>query len=101
LPRWTPPSNASPELVAQWKQFLAALETHEIGHKDISGRAARDVLIGIRQLSAVCTSFPVDAKRVTDGIVARQRIEQTKYDADTRHGATQGATFPPRPVAGT
>jgi predicted secreted Zn-dependent protease len=100
LPRWTPPSDAPAALVAQWKQFLAALETHEIGHKDISGRAARDVLTAIRRLDAMCSSFNVEATRVTDGIVARLRVEQASYDARTRHGATQGATFPPRPIAG-
>jgi predicted secreted Zn-dependent protease len=101
LPKWTPPSDAPPALVEQWKQFLAALETHEIGHKDISARAARDVLTAIRRLNTMCTSFSVEAKRVTDGIVARLRVEQETYDAQTRHGATQGATFPPRPIAGS
>ncbi len=98
LPRWSPPADAPPALIEQWKQFLAALETHEIGHKDISARAARDVLTAIRRLNTMCTSFSVEAKRVTDGIVTRLRIEQATYDAQTRHGATQGATFPPRPV---
>lgn len=101
LPRWTPPSDAPPALVEQWKQFLTALETHEIGHKDISGRAARDVLTAIRRLNTSCVSFSAEAKRVTDGIVTRLRVEQAEYDAQTRHGATQGATFPPRPIAGS
>src|SRR5262249_29721162 len=100
LPRWTPPPDAPPALVEQWKQFLAALETHEIGHKDISARAARDVLTAIRRLDTMCPSFGAEAKRATDGIVARLRVEQATYDAETRHGATQGATFPPRPISG-
>jgi predicted secreted Zn-dependent protease len=87
--------------VAQWNQFLAALETHEIGHKDLSGRAARDVLTSIRRLNTLCTSFSTEAKRVTDGIVTRLRVEQAGYDAQTRHGVTQGATFPRRPVTGS
>jgi predicted secreted Zn-dependent protease len=101
LPRWTPPSDAPSALVAQWNQFLAALETHEIGHKDLSGRAARDVLTSIRRLNTLCTSFSTEAKRVTDGIVTRLRVEQAGYDAQTRHGVTQGATFPRRPVTGS
>jgi predicted secreted Zn-dependent protease len=101
LPRWMPPPDAPPALVEQWKQFLAALETHEIGHKDISARAARDVLTAVRRLDTMCSSFSAEAKRVTDGIVARLKVEQTTYDAQTRHGATQGATFPPRPIAGS
>jgi predicted secreted Zn-dependent protease len=96
LPRWTPPSGAPPDLVAQWKQFIAALETHEIGHKDISGRGARDVLTALRRLTVSCSTFSSEAKRATDGILARMRVEQETYDADTRHSATQGATFPSR-----
>ena len=96
LPRWTPPSGAPPDLVAQWKQFIVALETHEIGHKDISGRGARDVLTALRRLTVSCSTFSAEAKRSTDGILARMRVEQEMYDAGTRHGATQGATFPSR-----
>ena len=41
LPRWTPPADAEPGLETEWKRFIAALEEHEAGHKDISreGRA--------------------------------------------------------------
>jgi predicted secreted Zn-dependent protease len=98
MPRWTPPSDAPAELVAEWNQFIAALETHEIGHKDISARGARDVLTALRRVSTGCSFVSTDAKRVTDGIMARLRVEQQAYDASTRHGATQGATFPPRRV---
>ncbi|HEY9228857.1 MAG TPA: DUF922 domain-containing protein [Gemmatimonadaceae bacterium] len=98
LPRWTPPTDASPELVAQWKQFITALQTHEIGHKDIAGRGARDVLTALQRLRTACSSFSAEAKRATDGIMARVRNEQAQYDLQTRHGATQGATFPPRPA---
>ncbi len=59
------------------------------------------MLTAIRRLNTMCTSFSAEAKRVTDGIVTRQRVEQEAYDAQTRHGATQGATFPPRPIAGS
>jgi len=97
LPRWTPPPDAPPTLVAQWKQFLDGLERHEVGHKDISGRAARDIQQRLGGLRTFCSSFATDARQITDAIVARSRDEQTRYDAATRHGATQGATFPPRP----
>lgn len=98
LPRWTPPADAPQTLVDQWKQFLDALALHEIGHKDISARSARDIQRGLESLNTFCSSLSNDAKRLTDAIVLRSRQEQERYDAETRHGATQGAVFPPRPV---
>jgi predicted secreted Zn-dependent protease len=96
LPRWTPPADTVPGLLAQWNQFLAALEVHEVGHKDISGRAAADVIHKLTGLNTFCSSLNDEARRITDGIVARLRDDQVRYDADTRHGLTQGAVFPPR-----
>lgn len=96
LPRWTPPADTVPGLFGQWKEFLAALETHEVGHKDISGRAAAEIIRRLDALNTFCSSLNDETRRITDGIVARSRAEQVRYDADTRHGATQGAVFPPR-----
>jgi predicted secreted Zn-dependent protease len=104
LPRWTPPKDTLPGLVAQWNQFIAGLETHEVGHKDIAARGAKDILHKLQTLSAPCATMSEEAKRVTADIVARMRVEQIAYDTDTRHGATQGATFPgrrPNPIANT
>ena len=43
LPRWTPPTDPEPGLAAEWARFIAALETHESGHKDISAKAGHDI----------------------------------------------------------
>jgi predicted secreted Zn-dependent protease len=99
LPRWTPPPDTVPGLVAQWKEFLAALEAHEIGHKNISGRAAREILSKLQAMSSPCSLVDAETRRLTDGIVSASRSEQAKYDGDTRHGLTQGAVFPPRRAA--
>ena len=96
LPRWTPPADTVPGVFAQWKTFLSALETHEVGHKDISARHAREMLTALQRLSGFCSSLDSDRRRITDDILARMREEQVKYDADTRHGVTQGAVFPAR-----
>jgi predicted secreted Zn-dependent protease len=40
LPRWTPPADADSSVVTEWTRFIAALETHEAGHKDIWPRGA-------------------------------------------------------------
>jgi len=48
LPRWTPPTDTEPGLAAEWTRFIAALETHEAGHKDISAKAGRDIADQVR-----------------------------------------------------
>jgi predicted secreted Zn-dependent protease len=97
MPRWVPPADTEPGLYAAWQNSMAALQTHEIGHKDISARAARDILQRLNAVESFCSGLNDEAKRVTDGIIARERTEQEAYDAQTRHGLTQGTAFPPRP----
>jgi predicted secreted Zn-dependent protease len=98
LPRWVPPADTEPGLYASWQKSMAALQTHEIGHKDIAARAAREILQKLNAVSTFCTGLSADVNRMTDGIIARERTEQSAYDAQTRHGLTQGTAFPPRPV---
>src|SRR6476620_2472017 len=51
LPRWNAPEDADPALVAEWRRFLRALETHESGHKDISAKAGRDIITRLRGMT--------------------------------------------------
>jgi predicted secreted Zn-dependent protease len=98
MPRWVPPADTEPGLYASWMKSMAAMQTHEIGHKDISGRAAREVLQRLNAVNTFCNGLNDEVKRMTDGIMARERSEQEGYDAQTRHGITQGTAFPTRPV---
>src|SRR4051812_45879430 len=43
LPHWTPPADTVPGTLAEWTRFIAALETHEAGHKDITARAGKEI----------------------------------------------------------
>jgi len=97
LPRWIPPDDVVPGLIAQWKQSMAALELHEAGHKDISARFAKQIRDKISELRTLCSTFALEANRISNAIVGEMRAAQVKYDADTRHGLTQGTGFPPRP----
>ncbi|MDB4890522.1 MAG: putative secreted Zn-dependent protease [Gemmatimonadetes bacterium] len=104
LPRWTPPTDTAPGLVTQWNQFIDALEKHEVGHKDIAARGAKEILHKLQTLTAPCATIGNEAQRVATEIVTRMREEQVAYDTETRHGVTQGATFPgrrPNPIAST
>lgn len=97
LPRWIPPDDVVPGLIAQWKQSMAALELHEAGHKDISARFAKQIRDRIASMGTLCSNFAIEANRISNAIVADMRAAQSKYDADTRHGLTQGTGFPSRP----
>jgi len=93
LPRWTPPPDTEPGLADEWKRFLAALETHEAGHKDISAKAGQDIIDRLRGLSGLCSQLGTRANDLARVIADRARDQQAAYDAATRHGLTQGAAF--------
>lgn len=93
LPRWNPPADADTALVAEWKRFLLALETHEAGHKDISARAGRDIVHKLRGMTGLCSQVGLLANEAARVIVDRATEEQREYDLSTRHGLTQGTSF--------
>jgi predicted secreted Zn-dependent protease len=93
LPRWTPPPDTEPGLVTEWNRFIAALEVHEAGHKDISAKAGREIVDRLRGLSGLCSQISARANDITRVIVDRASAEQKAYDVATRHGLTQGTSF--------
>lgn len=93
LPRWTPPPDTEPGLAAEWTRFIAALEKHEAGHKDISAKAGRDIVEQLRNLSGPCSQISMRASDIARVIVDRADEQQKAYDAATRHGITQGTGF--------
>src|SRR4051812_41621183 len=98
LPRWTPPADTEPGLAAEWARFMTALETHENGHKDISAQAGREIVNKLRGLSGSCSNIGSRANDIAHAIVDRAELDQRKYDAETRHGLTQGTSFGRRRV---
>jgi predicted secreted Zn-dependent protease len=101
LPRWTPPPDTEPGLATEWKRFLAALETHEAGHKDISAKAGSAIVDRLRGMSGLCSQISTRANDIARVIVERAGEEQKAYDAATRHGLTQGTSFGPSRFRGT
>jgi hypothetical protein len=79
--------------VAEWKRFITALEVHEAGHKDISAKAGREIVERLRGLSGFCSQISTRANDVARQITERARDEQKRYDAETRHGISQGTAF--------
>ena len=98
LPRWTPPTDADSNVVTEWKRFIAALEAHEAGHKDISARAGRDLKDGLRGLTGPCSQVSMRANDIARRIIDAASQAQKRYDAETRHGLTQGTSFGPATV---
>lgn len=96
MPRWTPPTDTEPGVAAAWAQAMAGLQTHEIGHKDISARAAHEVLDRLKAISTDCDAIETVSQKTTAAILTKLSADQAIYDAETRHGLTQGAVFPPR-----
>jgi predicted secreted Zn-dependent protease len=93
MPRWTPPPDTEPGLAAEWTRFIAALEKHEAGHKDISAKAGRDIVDQLRGLSGPCSQINTRANDIARAILDRANEQQKAYDAATRHGVTQGTGF--------
>jgi len=93
LPRWTPPADTEPGLATEWTRFIAALETHESGHKDISAKSGSEIVTRLRGLSGLCSQINTRANDVARAIVDKASDDQKRYDAVTRHGLTQGTAF--------
>lgn len=89
LPRWSPPAEASAELVAKWQRYFRSLVTHERGHVAIVLNYVPQVRAAV-QGAASCEA----ANEAAQAVLATVRQKNAQYDAETQHGATQGARFP-------
>jgi predicted secreted Zn-dependent protease len=88
FPYWIEPVNPDPALVSRWTTYTRNLATHEEGHVDYVVDHYQSVDAAIK--GATCTTADGAAKAALGAI----RQHDLDYDADTDHGATQGATFP-------
>ncbi|HUP19630.1 MAG TPA: DUF922 domain-containing protein [Gemmatimonadota bacterium] len=96
LPRWRRAADAGLELERKWRDYLAALEGHEAGHRNYAVRAANEMLTTLRDLrTASCGHIEDEANARGRWILERFRALNREYDRETRHGRTQGATWPP------
>jgi predicted secreted Zn-dependent protease len=88
MPRWQAPQDASPELITKWNNYIQALAEHEKGHVDNIVANYKSVEDAIK--NATCDTAEAAAQAALDPI----RQYDIDYDAETNHGATQGARFP-------
>jgi predicted secreted Zn-dependent protease len=88
FPQWTPPADAPAELVNKWNGYINALAQHEAGHVQRVVPYVPDLINDIKASS--CDSYNETAQAWLNAIDQ----SNATYDAETGHGATQGATFP-------
>ena len=103
-PLWKPPRSAAATLVAAWREYAAAIETHEQGHVALAVEAAG----AIRRRLLVLPPFPSKtaladaAQAIADEELRSAREREIAYDQITSHGRSQGVVFPSEilPLAG-
>lgn len=88
FPQWEAPAAPDPELIRDWNRYMNALAYHEQGHVDI-------VLSAVPGFIETLQNVPCNEVTSTAQALLADIDEQSiQYDADTDHGATQGAIFP-------
>lgn len=96
LPRWRV-TGASADLNSDWNNFVRNLALHERGHVVNAVAASREVDSRLRNLERpTCDGMEAAARATIDSVVAVFRAQDEAYDERTRHGAAQGAIWPPR-----
>ncbi len=88
LPRLVEEARVPAPVLARWRSYIAALETHEAGHIRFAYQRSGAVLAALR--SSSCARANDDAAAA----VATINRHDVDYDRATHHGATEGATFP-------
>lgn len=97
LPRWAPPRGTPAELVGAWNRFYRALEQHEHEHRRLAEEAADAIRWELATLRLPsCAQAEARAQQRVADIVQDYNRRNAQYDAQTRHGITEGAVWPPR-----
>jgi predicted secreted Zn-dependent protease len=95
LPRWAAHS-ADNALIRKWQNYATALRVHEEGHHSHGVRAAEEIRLLRHSINTPdgCSTFERRFESEATSILEKYRRADASYDADTKHGRTQGATFP-------
>jgi len=95
LPRWDTPPGADPRLITRWNRYLAALRTHEDGHRYRAETAAgelRRALPGER--APDCRTLEIRLDSMANALLAELKLRQAAYDRETDFGRKQGVHRP-------
>jgi predicted secreted Zn-dependent protease len=91
LPRWD-----EGESTDHWQRYMAGLLEHERGHAQNARAAAQAVYETLEKLppSPSCRELDERASRDGKDVIHSFTAEDDAYDQRTRHGKSQGASFP-------
>jgi predicted secreted Zn-dependent protease len=88
LPHLQDQERVSPALRREWRNYMAALIEHESGHAKHADAHKEDIE------NAVKSSSCENANAAGAAAITELGKFDVEYDAETHHGATQGARFP-------
>jgi predicted secreted Zn-dependent protease len=95
LPALVDETSLAAEEAGNWRSFADALEEHEMGHVDreAAGAAAlQQALLGLGPQSD-CATLANLVTAMGEQAKTSIRVTDELYDAETEHGASQGALF--------
>ncbi len=87
LPRWQPPDEAEDHLIEAWQEYVTRLAQHEANHVRFVYEAFPDIEQALRNGPRHSAQTRFEAALAV--LIRRNR----EYDADTRHGETEGAVW--------
>ncbi|HSX45959.1 MAG TPA: DUF922 domain-containing protein [Candidatus Saccharimonadia bacterium] len=95
LPDWNPTASSDSGYAAKWRSFMANLQTHENGHRDLDIQYASKIKQDLKGLQGVsCSGIKQAADATANADLAALNWANDNYDAQTDHGQTQGAVIP-------
>jgi predicted secreted Zn-dependent protease len=94
MPRWNPPAGADPALVGRWDRYASALLGHEYGHANTGSDFERNFSRAAATVAVQnCGELDRALRAQFDSLLKQANAQDIAYDAQTGHGATQGAVF--------
>jgi len=96
LPKWENFDSGPESLKSKWNTYISSLTLHENGHKDIAYAGGEEIYNTLSSYGSYSSCNELEAQLDQKGESIRDKVDQDSeaYDAQTNHGATQGATFP-------
>lgn len=96
MPAWRNESAAPVTDAGRWNQYIESLTIHEEGHHRNALAAAEQIEKALPNLPPQpdCKQAGAAAEAKGHAVMDEIRVIDARYDAETRHGATQGAYFP-------
>jgi predicted secreted Zn-dependent protease len=82
--------------VARWYRFADALEAHEMSHveREIAGAEALRQSLLLLEPMPDCQAMALRITELGEAAKVAIRLSDDAFDAETGHGALEGATFP-------